>query len=76
MTHNRSRWPTDLDLNSLGPLVRDPSHLSPKSLRRNRLLLDMLLDTGDLITAQKIVAAHPELRVEYEGRIRQPALTN
>ena len=61
------------DINSIGPLVKDPNNLSPTSLRRNRFLLDMLIDCGDLVRAWKIIAAYRQLRPEYTGKIQARA---
>lgn len=72
----RYRWSPDLNLNSIGPLVRDPDNLSPVSLRRNRLFLDMLIGTGgqaSLQRARKIIVAHPQLRAEYADKIQARA---
>jgi hypothetical protein len=68
MTHIRRNvrynWTPDLDLNSLGP-VTNPDRPSEKVKRRNRLLMDMLIDIGALSTARKIMAAYPHLSDEY-----------
>jgi hypothetical protein len=66
-------WSPDLNLNGIGPLVKDPDNLSRVSLRRNRMMLDMLIACGDLMTARKITAAHAQLRVEYAGKIQARA---
>jgi hypothetical protein len=53
-------------------LVRDPSNPSPRSRRRYRRILDMLLyapSEDAIVQADKIIAAHPYLRDEYGPRI-------
>ena len=62
-------WDPDLDLNGLGPLVRNPANPSSRTRRRHHQLLTMLLDAGDLDTIHKIMVAYPYLRKEYADRV-------
>lgn len=69
------RWDPDLDLNGVRP-IRDPDNLSPKELQRTRRLLNMLLAASGpegLIDARKIIAAYPQLYVEYDPKISKRA---
>jgi hypothetical protein len=69
------RWDPDTDYYR-GGFCRDPDNLSRRELRRCRRFLDMLLYGAApdyLVTARKIVAAHPQLRAEYAKRIEQRA---
>jgi hypothetical protein len=66
------RWDPDTDINSLGPLERDPSNPSPRSRRRLHRILEMLLyvpSEEGIVQADKILAAYPYLRDEYGPRI-------
>jgi hypothetical protein len=62
------RWSPDCDVNSFRPT--NPDKPTRSDIRRNRLLMDMLLSAGDVTTARKIVAAYPYLR-DYDEKIRQ-----
>jgi hypothetical protein len=69
-------WDPDTDPGKVDGLCRDPDHLSDLDQRRCRRLLDMLLHVPSregLTTARKIIAAHPQMRVEYAKRIEQCA---
>jgi hypothetical protein len=66
------RWNPDTDVNSLGPLERDPDNPSPRSRHRLHRILEILLyapSTESIVQADKILAAYPYLRDEYGPRI-------
>lgn len=58
----------NLDLNSLGDLC-DPAHPTPRNKARQRHILDMMLDVGNVDIARKILAAYPYLQAEYGERM-------
>jgi hypothetical protein len=65
-------WDPDVDINGIGPLVRNPRNPSKLTRRRHHVLLDMLLQypsISTIITVRKILAAYPYLRREYESKI-------
>jgi hypothetical protein len=64
------RWYPGNDVNSFRET--NPDKPTRADNRRHRRLLDMLLSAGDVVTARKIVGAHPYLR-DYEDKIRQCA---
>jgi hypothetical protein len=69
--------PGDIDINGIGPLVRDPRKPSPRTRWRHRVLLDLLLGcrTANAIAeARKIVAAYFYLQPEYEPKIAKAVL--
>ena len=66
------RWDPNTDINSLGPLERNPSNPSRRTRERNRRLLEILLDTPtawSIAQADKILAAYPYLRDQWGPRI-------
>jgi hypothetical protein len=62
------RWDSTVNINGLGPLVHNPARPSPRTRARHRVLLELLLEAGDLGTIRKILAAYPYLVEEYAGR--------
>jgi hypothetical protein len=69
---NVMMWDPDIDLNGLGPLVRNPKNPSKLTRRRHHMLLDLLLldaSMKTIIEVRKILAAYPYLRSEYEPKI-------
>ena len=55
----------DLDINSIGPLVRNRLRPSKISQKRHRLILEMLIHAEDWKTVRQILAAYSHLRAEY-----------
>jgi hypothetical protein len=71
------KWDPDIDINGIGPLVRDPSNPSPITRRRHRILLDLLLGcrtASAIVEARKILAAYSYLQAEYEPKIAKAVL--
>ena len=66
------RWSPDLNTSDV-LFVRDPDNLSPRALYHTRMLLNMLIESGDLTRARKITNAHVQLREEYAERIETRA---
>jgi hypothetical protein len=65
-------WNPDVDLNGLGPLVRNLSNPSRRTRQRHHVLLDLLLECPSdqsIVTVRKILAAYPYLRGDYESKI-------
>ena len=67
------RWDSTININGLGPLVRNPARPSHRTRTRHRVLIEMLLEAGDLGTIRKILAAYPYLVEEYADRIAEYA---
>jgi hypothetical protein len=69
---NVMMWDPDVDINGIGPLVRNPKNPSKLTRRRHHVLLDMMLLNPSMKTIneiRKILAAYPYLRSEYESKI-------
>jgi hypothetical protein len=63
------KWDSNIDINGLGPLVRNPARPSLRTRARHHALLELLLEAGDLGTIRQILVAYPYLVEEYADRI-------
>jgi hypothetical protein len=64
--------PPHTNINSLGPLERNPDHPSPRTRRHLHHLLQQLLyqpNKAAIVQADKILAGYPYLRDEWGPRI-------
>jgi hypothetical protein len=70
------KWDPDLNINGIGPLVRDPNNPCKITRRRHAVLLGMLLECGTIsaiLEVRRIMSAYPYLREEWEPKTDEAA---